>query len=374
MKFTKYAVSVFLCITLLSGLLLFFVTDKKEFSENENRMLEKTPKFSYEALESGKYTLNLEDYIKDHFPFRDSLMKLKTNAQILAGYKKINGVFISKDRLISKLEAPETESFTSGVNKLINNINEDISTSVMIVPTAASVYEEALPSHTVTVDEKALIENITSSIACDNKFDLASLFINKKDNSSNLFYKTDHHWTSYAASLAYEEFLQKTERYENDIEYTVEQVSDSFRGTLYSKVLDDSLIDTMERINIAGVEFTCKSGNTPDSLEESEYYAEEFLSKKDKYAYFGNENQPLIVLENDMCENDDEIVIVKDSFANCFAPLLTANYKRVHIIDTRYLKKPKVSEYVNSIPNITDVLVLYGIDSLNNNTGITRIS
>lgn len=374
MKFTKYAVSVFLCITLLSGLILFFVTDKKDFSENENRVLEKAPKFSYEALESGKFTLNLEDYIKDHFPLRDALMKLKTKAQIFAGYKKINGVFITKDRLISKLEMPETEDFTDSINKLFSNIEGEIETSVMIVPTASVVYEEALPSHSVTVDEKELIDSILSSINCDNRFDLLTLFVNKKDNQNNLFYKTDHHWTSYAASLAYEEFLSKTRRYKTDIKYSIEQVSDNFRGTLYSKVLDDSLNDTMERINIAGVEFTCKSGNTPDELEESEYYADSYLSKKDKYAYFGNENQPLIILENAKCESEDEIVIVKDSFANCFAPLLTANYKRVHIIDTRYLKKPKVSEYVNSIPNVTDVLVLYGIDSLNNNTGITRIS
>ena len=125
---------------------------------------------------------------------------------------------------------------------------------------------------------------------------------------------------------------------------------------------------------MSDVVFTCKSGNSPDELSVSEYYAKDYLLKKDKYAYFGNENQPLIVLENESCKTDDEVVIIKDSFANCIAPLFTANYKKVHIIDTRYMKKPKASEYINANENITGVIVLYGLDSLNNNTGISRIS
>ncbi len=373
MKLTKYIVSVFLCITLLSGLFLFFVSEKKEFSENENRMLEKLPEFSFDSLESGKYLLKLEDYMKDHLPARDTLMKIKTKAQIISGFKKINGVYIGDGRLIQKVEMPDSAIFIESTNNLFSKIDEDITTTVILVPTAAEIYKEALPGFSLCIDEKQVIDGILSKICCDIKPDLITAFNNAKDGG-NLFYKSDHHWTTYGGITAYKLFLELRGKDTSDKAFDITTVSDSFKGTLYSKVLDDSLNDTIERYDVAGTNFKCKSGNSPDDLKESDYFAPEYLNKKDKYAYFGNENQPLIVLENDNCDNDDEIVIVKDSFANCIAPLLTSDYRKVHIIDTRYMKKPKVSEYINCSPNVSDVLVLYGLDSLNSNSGISRIS
>lgn len=373
MKLTKYIVSVFLCVTLLSGLILFFISDKKEFSENENRMLEKFPEFSFDALQSGKYLLRLEDYMKDHLPARDALMKIKTQSQIIAGFKKINGVFIGDGRLIQKIDMPDSSIFIECTNNLFSKINEDITTAVILVPTASEIYKEDLPDFAQCIDEKEAIDGIMSGINCDIKPDLITAFNNAK-SGGNLFYKTDHHWTTYGGMTAYSLFLESVGKTAEDNVFDITTVSESFKGTLYSKVLDDSLNDTISRYDVSEVSFRCKSGNSPEDLKESDYFAPEYLSKKDKYAYFGNGNQPLIVLENENCKNNEEIVIVKDSFANCIAPLFTADYKKVHIIDTRYMKKPKVSEYVNSIPEVSCVLVLYGLDSLNRNSGISRIS
>lgn len=373
MKITKYIVSVFLCLTLLSGMIVFFVLDKKEFSENENRVLSKLPKFSYEALESGKYLLSLEEYMKDHLPARDVLMKLKTKAQKGAGFKIINDVYLADSRLISHIENPDTEIFVNSVNTLFSNINEDIRTTVMLIPTAGEIYKDTLPSYSHTIDEKEIINNILSQINCDIKPDLINSFEAAKE-TGNIFYTSDHHWTSYGASVAYLTFLESVGNDSSAVSFDITNVTDSFKGTLYSKVPDDSFCDTIEKYTVSGTSFKCIMGDSVDSLSEAPYYAEEYLSKKDKYAYFGNENQPLIILENADCVTDDEIVLVKDSFANCLAPLLSANYKRVHIIDTRYMRKPKVSEYVSTLENVTDVMILYGLDSLNNNTGISRIS
>ena len=76
---------------------LFIAMDKKEFSENENRYLEEFPSVSLEKIKSGEYMSGLESYLADHFPFRDFFMGVKTKAEMSAGKKEINGIYIAKD-------------------------------------------------------------------------------------------------------------------------------------------------------------------------------------------------------------------------------------------------------------------------------------
>lgn len=61
----------------------------------------------------------------------------------------------------------------------------------------------------------------------------------KKLSKDYIYYKTDHHWTTKGAFIAYNEFCKvegiESEPYEN---LKMKNVTDKFYGTLYSKVLD----------------------------------------------------------------------------------------------------------------------------------------
>ena len=80
------------------------------------------------------------------------------------------------------------------------------------------------------------------------------------------------------------------------------------------------------------------------------------------------------MLENTSSASEDEIVIVKDSFANCFAPYLAEHFKKVHIIDPRYYKGKRISEYINENPAVTHLLIMFGLNSLNDNSGVSTMS
>ena len=96
----KNILSVFIIIFVLGFDLIFIVLPKKDFSENENRYLAKFPKFSFETLLSGEYISDLESYLADHFPLRDTFMTIKTNYQLLIGQKLINDTYIGKDEYL----------------------------------------------------------------------------------------------------------------------------------------------------------------------------------------------------------------------------------------------------------------------------------
>lgn len=55
---------------------LFFDSGESTFSSAENRMLASKPQFNVAALFDGSYTESIEQYLLDHFPFRDNLITI----------------------------------------------------------------------------------------------------------------------------------------------------------------------------------------------------------------------------------------------------------------------------------------------------------
>lgn len=62
--------------------ILNFIIKSDEFSQQENRYLAKLPTFTFEKLVSGEYQEELDNYINDHFIFRNAWIKIKSATEI----------------------------------------------------------------------------------------------------------------------------------------------------------------------------------------------------------------------------------------------------------------------------------------------------
>ena len=350
---------------------IFFLAFKKEtFSENENRYLETFPTFSFENVENGKYMKGLESYITDHFPFRDLFVSFKTNVYKTLGFKEINQVFFAKDSyLIEKYQKPQS------TEKIINNLNEFFdklsytNMNLMLVPTSVSIYSEKLPIYAITENQKEVIDHIYSSIHFDGVY-VYSALMNKKEDYP-LYYRLDHHWTSYGAYYAYLEYCRLNQIEPIPInEFDIKEVTDSFYGTLYSKTNDYSLKpDSIHRFDVKDSSYTVfyvQEKETSNSLYEDSY-----LEKKDKYSYFLNNNHPLIQITNNQLKNGKELVIIKDSYANSIVPFLINHYEKIHVIDPRFYKL-SISSYIEE-NKIKDVLFLYNMNTIDTDLGILSV-
>ena len=100
-------------------------------------------------------------------------------------------------------------------------------------------------------------------------------------------------------------------------------------------------------------------------------YEESYLSKKDKYSYFLDNNHYFIEITNNEISTNEELLVIKDSYANAFIPFLVGNYKKIYVIDPRYYKK-SISEYIQQ-KKIKNVLFLYNIKTIDNDLGIISI-
>ncbi len=349
----KKIVSVIITILILMFSIAFVILPKMEFSSNENRYLEKFPKIDLDNIISSKTQKGLMSYITDHFPLREELLYINTKRMLYTGVNRVSDVYYGKDGyLLEEFKEPKNQDrIIRIVNKFINKNDVDI--KFMLVPTSISINKDKISDINISYDEDKVIDYYKDKLDC--KFiDVRDEF--KKNKDKYLFYKTDHHWTSLGAKIAYDVFSSR----DNDIE--LDKISNTFYGTLYSKVLDKSLkMDYILKVD---------DKNYIVDGKESTLYDMSYLSKKDKYSYFLGGNKDLITIYNE--EGSGEILIIKDSYANAFVPFIVRDYKNVHVIDPRYYKK-SISEYIKD-NNINEVLFLYNVLTLDDDLGILNIN
>lgn len=374
MKIQSITVVIIMLLILLF-FLAFLMSKKQTFSEGENRYLQTFPAFSLAELKEGKYTEKLQNYVTDHFPLRDCLMELKAETEIAFGKRKMNGVYICRDDyLIEEYEIPEnTEKIIGQFAKFSESV-EYADVSLMLVPTAVTVYEDKLPALTPTkrsqmeVRREILDRLSTSKILEIDCYD--ALMEVKED--FELYYRTDHHWTSYGAYAAYTAYCEAKGLTPVPLDgFKITEVTSDFRGTVYSKLNDGQMksdtITVFENPDSKLMVLYQDTGETSDSL-----YNFEYLEKKDKYSLFLNNIHPFIEITNEAASSEDELALIKDSYANCMVPFLTNHYRKIYVFDTRYYKGGP-SAFINENRQITDVLLLYNMNTLDGDLGIGGI-
>ena len=351
-------------------MIAFPVTPDREFSENENRYLAQMPKLSFNDVKSGKWMEDFEDYACDQFVLRDRLIGLKTLFEKATFHTQINGIYLADDDyFIEPYKQPEnTEMIITKINNFTKNVNCKV--SLMLVPTAVTVYEDKLPKSAVTCNQMDTLNEIYDNVKCDT-IDVASL-LKQHSSEDGLYYHLDHHWTLKGAYYGYQAYADYAGITPKDMSsYNYKEVTDSFKGTIYSKINDYTRKgDTMlsfepESKNIT---VTYPDGKVTDTLYEDSY-----LSEKDKYSYYiGNDSNSLITINNPDGVNDETLVVIKDSYANSILPYLVDYYKTIQVINPRYFRMQRISEYVN-LSGADSVLILYNLNTIDTDDGMRAI-
>ena len=345
--------TAFFCL-FLGGLLAVhvFLPDRDK-SETENRTLAQLPEFTWEALKDGSYTEAIEEYFADQFPLRDGWTGLKARAEQLLGKREFNDIYLAGDTLISKVETPDEELVEKNLS-YIDRLKEkaEATVTVGLIPSAAEVWKDKLPVGAVSWDQTELL----------SKSDVDFHAVLKEHADEQIFYRTDHHWTTLGAFYGANALLEKLGREPlKESDFTAENASSDFDGTLYSQSGIHWLpSDTMEYwVSEDGLSVTSWSTGKP---EEVPLYDRTYLEKKDKYSSFLGGNQPLCVIKNEtLDETAGKVVLVRDSYSDALAPFLAQRFAEVHLIDLRYYRMP-VGVYAQQ-NGIDDIVVLYSVQN-----------
>ena len=93
-------------------------------------------------------------------------------------------------------------------------------------------------------------------------------------------------------------------------------------------------------------------------------YLPEKLQTQTPYDLFLAGATPLTVIENTSAETERELVLFRDSFGSSIAPLLLEGYKKITLVDLRYMASIALPQYVDFTH--ADVLFLHSAQIINN--------
>ena len=362
----KYMPSIafLLAIFIFFGALLF--APKKDFSENEKRILAKAPEVSFESLANGKLTKDFEAYVSDHFPLRDFFVGVQSYFDLICGRNGAGDVYYCKDGYLISSPADVNIKTTENNVKAFSSFasKNKLNATMIVVPSAGFVMDEKLPANHKLYKDNEIIDTAKEKCGNITFIDLRENF-RKAKNDVQLYYKTDHHLTSAGAYEMYKN-LAANKSLKLSAEYDIEKVSD-FYGTAYSK--SGFWLSAPDNIELwhnksLNVKIEIIEPGKETTTNNSVFFKNQ-LENADKYPVFLDGNHSLVKITNPDA-NGGKLLIVKDSFAHCFTGFLCEQYSEIYMVDMRYYRSP-VSELVKE-NNIPEVLYLYGTDNLGTDT------
>ncbi len=362
------------------GMLIFMsvmtiVLPKQDFLEMENNYAEKFPRLSAKAVFNMTYMNKMENYISDHFAGRIGWIKGRTVLETSLGKRERNGIYILSGRLVEKIPEPDyasADKAIAAINKFAEKI--DIPVFTMIVPTSAEIYADELPENAPNADQKEFISYVYQNLGRSvNTIDVYQTMMSNRDDY--IYYRTDHHWTTKGAYLAYAAAGKKMGYAPVPLDlFDIEHAGRGFIGTFYSKTLYDGIEkDTIDFYHLTDgdrvteVAVTANFGEEP-TIRKSMYFRE-YLSVKDKYASFLGTNMPVVDIRSE--NGGNKLLIIKDSYAHCYAPFLTQHYSDITLVDMRYINIP-LGQVVD-IEDYDQVLILYNASSFMTDTDIRKL-
>ncbi len=346
---------------ILSFFFLYSLLDTDmSISFSERRKLQTLPKIEVSSLQDGEYFKNLNQYLIDQFPLRDSLRRTKIYfLQNVYQQKLSHSAYIREDG-IYQLEPTINENSLQYFSDKLNTV-------------AATYFPKKKVYYAIIPDKNYYIESNSFPKLEYSKFyqrvsELLSPNFKEIDLKEALnldaYYQTDLHWRQEKLEKVVH-VLQSNLGLKKTKFPTQTTVHRPFYGAYYSKGGGIVKPDTLKYLTSNTIKNT-KVYNYEKKKVEA-VYEEEHLKNVDAYDVFLSGATPLLFLENKNASTNKELILFRDSFGSSLAPLLLENYRRITLIDLRYFSSKLLGEIkeIDFTRENQDILFLYSIPIVN---------
>ena len=357
-KIKDIVVTIIFLFTVISLFLINVIKEDTDISVAERRKLATMPELTTKSLFDGTYFKKFDSYVTDQFVERDAFRKIKIDIE-LSTKGEYNNLYLYDDYIIEEifpLNSNSINNLTSKINYIKDTYLNDNS----------NIYYTIIPDKNYFVNNgnlkldynklQDMMKNNLSNINYINIFDKLTL-----DN----YYKTDTHWKeedlfNVANTIANQMNFDITNN--NNVVNTITTFKGSYAGRL--SVTKD--IDTIKTIS------------NPSTLNSSVYnyetkkytdiYDYTKINSLDKYDIYLSGAVPIIDITNNNTSSDKELIVFRDSYGSSLIPLLIEGYKKITVIDIRYISSKILNKYIDF--NDQDVLFMYSILTINNSFSI----
>lgn len=370
----KYPLVLLFSLFILGFSAVDVLKPDKYFSPMENIILAQRPDFTITTLFDNSYSQNYEKYINQQFVGRDIWISMKSVSETALGKIENNGiVYGDKDYMFEKYKAITEKQFAKNKEYVAEFIAmyPDLPITFTIIPSSYMILEDYLPDGLNNVNQKQLTEDFYNTLTAPNLKKVSFYDALSLEKEKYIYYRTDHHWTTYGAYIAYAEYIQSLGKTPLDIYALKSNEVENFYGTYFSKAkLYSTVPDTMTYYDIPVKEMVI-DGKTVTGLYDTAKFDE-----RDKYGAYLHGNNGLTVIKSDVNADTVEgetskLLVIKDSFANSFVPYLLYHFDEIYVVDLRYFR----SGLSKLIPEheFEDVLLMYNFMNFESDANIAQL-
>ena len=345
----KIIVFIFLGYVIIFSILHLLIPDN-EISNSERRKLVSFPELEL----NNKYISNIEDYLLEHFPFRDEFRSIKANFNYKILAKLDNNDIYLKDNYIFKSNYPTNKEslnyFIKNINKTTSILKENNNVYLMIIPDKNYYLKD---DNFLQIDYNYIYNKIDNLNI--NNIEIRELM------TITYYYETDTHWRQEKLDKVVQKLSQSMK-----FEYKKQMYKFNTYNKFYGVYYGESAINrkpeklvylTNEIIDNVEVKYL-------ENKKLTKVYNVDNLNTFDSYEVYLDGASALIEIINNNCQTNKELIIFRDSFASSITPLLMPYYKKITLIDNRYISSENYKKYIEFTNQ--DILFMYSTLLINN--------
>lgn len=374
------------------------VAHQSHRSNLEGRSYTEFPALSASSFADGSFQGDLESYVADSIPFRDSILLAnaalqRADIKIMAhlfGYQAYP-TFLGSDSIYYERNGAVYEAAVKQDSPLIAKMRRSLTSYAAFaqahpqlncyfaMPSRSNVLSfapfDTLVSDTVT---NAFYNELIDSALGDSA-NYIDIFINDFDTFDAEYFRTDHHWNMDGAYNAYatiatalghgDKLVERGEKLEFDVD---------FYGSNTRKGLDadgnpDHIIDyefdlPACSLTVDGEPQELRFLANQQKYKEGRYSTEPFFNY---YSNYFHSDKAIMTIQADVPSTGRSLLIVGDSYTNPMERLFIAHYDTVYIYDPRHATE-SLSEYA-AHTEVDDVVVCLCLQTLSSASAIANL-
>ena len=336
------------------------LSHQRTYSPVEKRELQTRPEISITKVLDGRFQKKYESYLRDQFPGRDHWVSFQTDMELFMGKNEIHNVYIGKNHYLlehyteKEFDPQQISKNLQALEKFVGKAKQNADVHVMMVPTKSWILREKLPAFAPHYKEQKFYDALQQKLEKEDVLISVEPVLDAH-KEEEIYYRTDHHWTTLGAWYAYEQYTKAVggdlQRAQGKKKFRC--ISKDFYGTTYAKI---NYARQADKIEIYEPEDKLRVVYNMGEKKTKTLYDVSFLKTADQYSVFTGGNQAVLEITGGI-KNGKTLLLIKESFANSILPFLAEDYEKLVVVDLRQLNVS--GDRLLEMFSPTDILILY---------------
>ena len=336
------------------------LSHQRTYSPVEKRELQTRPEISITKVLDGRFQKKYESYLRDQFPGRDHWVSFQTDMELFMGKNEIHNVYIGKNHYLlehyteKEFDPQQISKNLQALEKFVGKAKQNADVHVMMVPTKSWILREKLPAFAPHYKEQKFYDALQQKLEKEDVLISVEPVLDAH-KEEEIYYRTDHHWTTLGAWYAYEQYTKAVggdlQRAQGKKKFRC--ISKDFYGTTYAKI---NYTRQADKIEIYEPTDKLRVVYNMGEKKTKTLYDFSFLKTADQYSVFTGGNQAVLEITGGI-KNGKTLLLIKDSFANSILPFLAEDYEKLVVVDLRQLNVS--GDRLLEMFSPTDILILY---------------